>query len=108
MATQFLTIPETPKLPPPPVIEIHPKSVRCERGKRVCFHCMASPDDVTYNWYKNGSLYRSHTRNLMINSVNGGDVAKYYCVAINITNSVQSNSASLTLSEHKHTYMHYI
>lgn len=71
------------------------------RGQEVTFLCEAE-QCVTYDWYKDGQLYRENCEDgeLVLNNVGVADEGEYHCVVLNDGGKETSSKARLTLGKH--------
>jgi hypothetical protein len=85
----------------PPLFITDPLSQTIEAGQSVIFTVSASGTaPITYQWYRNGGLVVGETStSYTFVTVLGDDGDTFYCIATNITGSVQSGIATLAVYE---------
>lgn len=84
----------------PPVILTHPASQTKYVNDRATFSVVAQGEDLTYQWYRNGSAISGATSTSYTtpNLARSDDDSKYWVVVSNVAGSVTSNQANLTIA----------
>jgi len=84
----------------PAAISNQPQNQTVNQGEAVSFAIVATGDNLTYQWHKDGSpLNNESNANLSINSATISDQGLYACEVENSCNSILSNEASLTVND---------
>jgi alpha-tubulin suppressor-like RCC1 family protein len=87
-----------------PIISLQPASQLVPEGGQAAFTVMASGEQLSYQWYFNGNpltdnghITGSATVTLSINNVSTGDAGNYTVTISDLTGSVTSSTATLTV-----------
>jgi len=83
-------------------ITTHPSSATIIALQDVTLNCLASVEDVTYSWHRDGGSVPSRSRGqnsntLTIPIATPPDEGRYYCMVNKEGTSVESNRAILTV-----------
>jgi hypothetical protein len=84
-----------------PAITGHPQSQVVNVGQPVAFTVSATGAGLTYQWRKNGTNISGATSSsYAISSVTTADAGSYSCLVSNTCGSVESQTATLTVTQH--------
>jgi hypothetical protein len=82
-----------------PVITVQPSNLTICQGSNATFSVTATGENITYAWLKNGVAIPVKTNaTITISGAVAADAGNYACVVSNACNSINSNTASLTIN----------
>lgn len=89
-----------------PIISQHPRSVNRFPGESAEFSVVALGDDLKYQWFRNGTSIpnAAGTSIRVLPLERSHDQDEYWVVVSNVTGSVRSNSAKITIGNRAPTY----